>query len=216
MPWNLTSTLVEAMDELILQEQNKRQPLRFLVQCPFPFKNHRAILGRITSGCLNKGQIIVFGPGGHKTLVKSIVLGQQEVDVSTPGQSVGLLLEDPMPVRRGHVGFNIGSTPLVTDRLLCRVLWIDPHSLDVDDSIEVLCGTQKRKGRVERIANVMDPVSLVTIGTEVVRLNDFQVGEIVIRTETPMCADSFNILPELGRFAILQDGKIMGGGVRVG
>jgi bifunctional enzyme CysN/CysC len=32
-PWNLTSTLMEAMDELAPQERNGHRPLRFLVQC---------------------------------------------------------------------------------------------------------------------------------------------------------------------------------------
>ncbi len=213
MPWNLTSTLFESMEELAPQEPNGHQPLRFLVQCPFPTNNHRAILGRVTSGCLNQGQTIVFGPGGHETSVTSVLLGQQAVSMATPGQSVGLLLEEPNPVKRGHVGFNVESDPLITDRLSTRVFWIGPRSLKVNSRIEVLCGTQSHRGCVEKVAKVIDPISLGTIGTEVAGLNKFQVGEIVFQTESPMCIDPFGILPELGRFAILQNGKIAGGGV---
>ncbi|MCP4256956.1 MAG: GTP-binding protein [Planctomycetes bacterium] len=213
MPWNLTPTLVEAMDELVPQEQNGHQPLRFLVQCPFPANNRRAILGRVASGHLNKGQAIVFGPGGHETSVTSVLLGQQEVDMATPGQSVGLFLEDPTPVSRGHVGFNVESAPSLSDRLSTRVFWIGTRSLEANGRIKVLCGTQTQWGRVERIAKVIDPISLETIKTEAACLNDFQMSEIVIRTESPMCIDPFDVLPELGRFAILQDGRIVGGGV---
>jgi bifunctional enzyme CysN/CysC len=216
MPWNLTPTLVEAMHELVPQEQNGHQPLRFLAQCPFPANNRRAILGRVASGHLNKGQAIVFGPGGHETSVTSVLLGQQEVDMATPGQSVGLFLEDPTPVRRGHVGFNVESAPSLTDRLSTKVFWISTRSLEVNGRIEVLCGTQIQWGCVERIAKVIDPISLETIKTEVACLNDFQIGEIVVRTESPMCIDPFDVLPELGRFAILQDGRIAGGGVIAG
>jgi bifunctional enzyme CysN/CysC len=215
MPWNLVSTLVEAMDELVPQKKNGHQPLRFLVQCPFQANNHRAILGRITSGHLKQGQTIVFGPDGHETSVTSVLLGQQEVGIVTPGQSVGLLLKEPDPVKRGHVGFNVESAPLVTNQLSARVFWIGPRSLEADGKIEILCGTQSQQGFIERIAKVIDPISLETIGTEVARLNDFQVGEVVVRTESPMCIDPFDFLPELGRFAILQDGKIAGGGVIV-
>ena len=118
MPWSLTPTLVEAMDELVPQKQNGHQPLRFLVQCPFLTNNHRAILGSVASGHLKKGQVIVFGPGGHETSVTSVLLGQQEVDMAIPGQSVGLVLEDPTFVRRGHVGFNVDSAPSLKDRFL--------------------------------------------------------------------------------------------------
>jgi len=213
MPWNLTPTLMEAMDGLVSQKENGHQPLRFLVQCHFPANNRRAILGRVTSGHLNQGQAIVFGPGGHETSVTSVLLGQQDVDMATSGQSVGLLLGDPTPVRRGHVGFNVESAPLVTDRLSTRVFWIGSRSLEANGRIKVLCGTQNYRGSVERITKVIDPFTLETIGTEVAHLNGFQVGEIIVRTESPMCIDPFDILPELGRFAILQDGKVAGGGV---
>lgn len=216
MPWNLAPTLIEAMDELVSQERDGHQPLRFLVQCQFPVNNRRAILGRVTSGHLDKGQSIVFGPYNHETSVISALLGQQEVGMATSGQSVGLFLINPTPVKRGHVGFNIESGPLVTDRLLTRVFWISPRALKAKGRIEVLCGTQSNQGCVERIAEVIDPFSLETVGTEVACLSDFQVGEITIRLESPMCVDPFNVLPELGRFAILQDGRIMGGGVVTG
>jgi bifunctional enzyme CysN/CysC len=213
MSWSLTPTLVEAMDELAPHEQNEHQPLRFLVQCHFSVNDHRMILGKITSGRLNKGQTIVFGPVGHKTSVTSVLLGQQEVDMARSGQSVGLLLKDPIPVKRGHVGFNIESAPLVTDRLSTKVFWINPPPLEVNSRIEILCGTQSHGGCVERITNVIDPISLESIGMEAAGLNDSQVGEIILRTELPMCIDSFDTLPELGRFAILQDSKVSGGGV---
>lgn len=218
MPWNLTSTLMEAMDELAPQERNRHQPLRFLVQCSFPTHNRRAILGRVTSGRLNQGRSIVFGPGGHETSVTSVLLGQQEVGMATPGQSVGLLLKDPTHVKRVHVGFNVESAPLITDRFSTRIFWIGTQSLKANSGIEVLCGTQSQRDNVERIAKVIDPVSLETIETEAACLNDFQVGEIVVRTESLMCIDLFlfDILPELGRFAILQDGKVAGGGVIAG
>jgi sulfate adenylyltransferase subunit 1 (EFTu-like GTPase family) len=111
------------------------------------------------------------------------------------------------------VGFNVESAPSLTDRFLTRVFWIGKRSLETNDRIEVLCGTQTQWGCVERIAKVIDPISLETIKTKAACLNDFQMSEIVIRTESPMCIDPFDVLPELGRFAILQDGRIAGGGV---
>ena len=71
-------------------------------------------------------------------------------------------------------------------------------------------------GYVERIAKVIEPVSLETIETEAACLNDFQMGEIVVRTESLMCIDLFDILPELRRFAILQDDKVAEGRVIAG
>ncbi len=213
MSWNSMPTLVEAMDGLIPQEQNGHQPLRFLVQCPFPANGRQAILGRVISGHLRQGQAIVFDPGHHKTAVLSVLLGQQEACMASAGQSVGLLLEDPAPVKRGHVGWNVDSAPSVTNQLSAKVFWIGPRSLEANDRIEVLCGTQSRQGHAENITRVIDPISLETDQTGAARLDDSRVAEITIRTELPLCIDPFDVVPELGRFAILQDGRIVGGGV---
>jgi bifunctional enzyme CysN/CysC len=213
MPWSSSATLLEVLDGLIHQDTNRCQPLRFLVQCPFLVDGQRTILGRMTSGCLNQGQAIAFGPEGHKTRVVSVLLGQQKMSMVSSGQSVGLLLEDPSPVKRGHIGFNVDSAPLITDRLSVRVFWISPRPLQVNAEVEVLCGTQSRRVHIEKIAKVIHPVSLETIETNAARLDDSQVAEVVIRTDSPMCVDSFDEVPELGRFAILQDDRIAGGGV---
>jgi len=215
MSWNLLPTLMQAMEELVLQEQNGYRPLRFLVQCPFPANGRQAILGRVTSGHLHQGQTIVFDPGHHQTAVVSVLLGQQEVRMASAGQSVGLLLEDPTPVKRGQVGSNVDDAPVATNRFSARVFWISPQSLTVKDKIEVLCGTQSCRGHIERIAKVIDPVSLAAVKTDAARLDDSQVAEIVIRTEWPVCIDPADVVPELGRFALLRDGRIGGGGVIV-
>lgn len=136
--------------------------------------------------------------------------------MATAGQSVGLLLENPTPVKRGHVGSNVDSLPLVTDRFPAQVFWISPQPLEAYSRIEVLCGTQSRCGDAERITKVIDPISLEADQTDAGHVDDSQVAEIVIRTDTPMCIDPFGIVPELGRFAVLQGRRIAGGGVIAG
>jgi bifunctional enzyme CysN/CysC len=216
MPWNSAPPLLEAMDTLASPEQDKHRPLRFLVQYPFSGNGRRVILGKVVCGRLRQGQPLVFSPGRHRTMVDTVLLGQQEVDAATAGQSVGLLLEDPDPVERGCVGADPDRPPEVGDRLAARIFWIHPRSLGVKDRIEVLCGTQSRPACVEAIARTIDPISLASLAPEAACLNDSQVTEAVIRTESPICTDFWGGAPELGRFAILRDGRIAGGGVIAG
>jgi bifunctional enzyme CysN/CysC len=213
MSWSPTPPLVEALDRLVAPEKDGAQPLRFLVQCPFSVDGCRAILGKVASGTLQRGQSLVFGPHGHETVVASVAVGQQETHVATAGQSVGIFLQDAAPVERGHVGFDGDNAPVITRRLTARVFWISPRPLAVNDGIEILCGTQSRGAHVESVARVVDPVSLKVIETEATRLDDSQVAEVIIRTDSPICIDPFDAVPELGRFAILQNRRTAGGGV---
>ena len=112
MAWNTTPPLAGVLDSLPHLQEDTSQPLRFVVQCPFETDGHRAILGRVISGSLFPDQTIVFGPGGHETTVVSIRQGQQEVRQASTGQCVGLILQNPTPVDRGHVGFERDSASI--------------------------------------------------------------------------------------------------------
>ncbi len=213
MSWNPTPPLAETLDRLVPLKKGGDQPLRFLVQCPFPVNGGRAILGKVVSGALRRGQPLVFGPHGHKTVVTSVAVGQREIRVATTGQCVGILLQDAAPVERGHVGYGGEHAPVITDRITARVFWISPRPLAVNDGIEILCGTQGRCAHVDGITRVVDPISLKVIKTKATRLEDSQVAEVIVRTDSPICIDSFEVVPELGRFAILRDGRTVGGGV---
>jgi bifunctional enzyme CysN/CysC len=213
MPWNHTPPLVQALDRLAPPEKGGDQPVRFVVQCSFPQNGSRAILGKVVSGVLQPGRPITFGPHHHETIVTSIRAGRQEIRAATVGQCVGLLLQDPASVERGHIGFDTNHAPVITDRLAAKVFWIHPRPLAVDDEIEVLCGTQNPCGHVETIAGVIDPVSLQAAKAETTRIEDSQVAELTIRTNSSLCIDPFDRVPELGRFAILKNTRIAGGGI---
>jgi len=211
MPWNRSPTLLEALDELTPPDERAGQPLRVLIQCPFPAGGRQTFMGKVISGTLQQGRTIVLGAQGHKTVTTSVMVGQQETRVAVAGQSVGLRLQDHVPVERGHVGFDEDNAPTFTDRFTARVFWISPGPLEVNATIEVLCGTQHRRGHVEHIARVIDPASGDAVKARAACLYDSQIAEVSIRTDSHICVDPFT--PELGRFAILQAGRIVGGGV---
>jgi len=213
MPWNGAPSVVEALARLGPPEKDGDQPLRLVVQCPFPTGDGRAILGKVVSGTLRCGRPIVFAPHNHRTLVTSVWMGEQETRVATAGQCVGIRLEDEAGVGRGHIGFDAHQAPAITKRFTAHVFWIRPRPLVVNDEVEILCGTQSRGGHVEEIAAVIDPISLKATDAETTCLEDSQVGEVTIRTDSPLCLDPFDLVPELGRFAILQDKRIAGGGI---
>lgn len=216
MPWNTGPTLVEVLENLRGPDRRERQPLRFIVQCPFETDGRRATLGRVISGRLRCGQPIVFGPAGHETTVSSIFLGQEQASEAVEGQCVGLLLESSTPIDRGQVAFERDHAPLITDWFAAKVFWISERPLQLTEGAEILCGTQTRTATIESIVGVIDPVLLEPAPTSATRLEDSQVAEVTIRTDEPVCVDTFDAVPEAGRFALLQHGRIAGGGVIVG
>jgi sulfate adenylyltransferase subunit 1 (EFTu-like GTPase family) len=111
------------------------------------------------------------------------------------------------------VGFNVRRPPLTTNYLIADVFWIGTEPLRLGEKMDILCGTQRCSAQIEKISEIIDPVSLRIICTNADQLTDSQVASVKIKLDSPMCVDPFDRLPELGRFAIVQDDRIAGGGI---
>ena len=213
MGWNTSPTFMTSLNYLSAKKNLSSLPLRFLVQCPYVIDSKITILGKVASGKLFKNQQLSFGPTQHTTKVLSIQVSAQERPTAESGESVALVLEDASNVERGQVGFDIHHPPLRTDYLVSDVFWIDTKPLRPGGKIDILCGTQHRSAQIEKISKIIDPVSLKVIYTDAEQLTDSQVASVKIKLDSTMCVDPFDRIPELGRFAIVQHGRIAGGGI---
>lgn len=213
MRWNTSPTLMKSLDYFSSPKNPTRRPLRFIVQCPYVTDGETFILGKVASGKLFRNHRLTFGPTHHTTKVLSIEVSGQERATAESGESVAIVLEDTTNVERGQVGFNICQRPLITDCLTANVFWIGAEPLQTSGKIDILCGTRRCSARIENISKIIDPASLKVICTDADKLTDSQVASVKIKLDSPMCVDPFDKLPELGRFAIVRNGRITGGGV---
>jgi len=213
MGWNASPTLVSSLDCLSGRKNLNSLPLRFLAQCPYVTDSRTTILGKVASGKLFKNHRLTFGPIPRRTKVLSIEASGRESSAAEAGQSVALFLQDPTGVERGQVGFDISHPPLTIDYLIADVFCIGTEPLRPGGKIDILCGTQRCSAQIEKISEIIDPVSLKIICTNADQLTDSQVASVKIKLDSPMCVDPFDRLPELGRFAIVQDDRIAGGGI---
>ncbi len=213
MRWNTSPTLMKSLDYFSGQKNLPRQPLRFIVQCPYVADGKTTILGKVASGKLLKNHRLTFSPTNHTTKVLSIEVSGRERAVAESGQSVALVLKDATNVERGQVGFDIRHPPLITDYLTADVFWIGAEPLQTNGKIDILCGTQRCSAQIENISKIISPALLKVICTDADELQDSQVASVKIKLVSPMCVDPFDKLPELGRFAMVRNGRITGGGV---
>ncbi len=213
MRWNTSPTLRKSLNYFSSQKNLTRLPLRFLVQCTYITDSKITILGKVASGKLFKNHQLAFGPGRHTTKVLSIRVSNQKKMVAESGQSVALALEDATNVERGQVGFDIHQPPLTTDYLIADLFWIGTKPLRTGRKIDFLCGTLQCSAQIEKISKIIDPASLKVTCINAKQLTDSQVGNVEIKLDSPICVDPFDKIPELGRFAIAQNGRIMGGGI---
>jgi bifunctional enzyme CysN/CysC len=218
MKWYCAASVLEALDLLEPQERDVDLPLRFCVQDVYRFDGRRIIAGRIETGTLKVGDQLVFSPANKSSVVATIERwnAQESSGPAIAGDSIGITLGEQIFVERGHVASHENETPIETNRFHADLFWIVREPLRVGHLYSLRLATQDVKCEVVSIERVMDSSTLETKsdGREQLERND--IGRLIIQTRGPLVIDNHDRIPNLGRFVIIGDGQICGGGTIFG
>ena len=217
MKWHNSPTVLAALDLLEPQSDDVDLPLRFCVQDVYRFDERRIIAGRIETGKLKVGDEIVFSPANKTSKVQSIEQwGGDYDDVKIAGDSIGITLTEQIFVERGYVASHQTETPIETNRIHADVFWIVREPMRVGHLYDLRLATQEVKCEVVSIDQVMDSATLESTSDGCERLERNEVGRLTIQTRSPLVIDNHERIPTLGRFVIVDDGRICGGGTIFG
>ncbi|AFS79514.1 sulfate adenylyltransferase subunit 1 [Gottschalkia acidurici 9a] len=214
MPWYEGESILEAMDIIEKEVGIEDQPLRFPIQDVYKFDHRRIIAGRIESGSLKVGDEIVILPSNKTTKVKSIehwVEKDKKEEVSA-GMSVGIIVEDEFFYKRGEIVSHKDNIPTVTDTFGGNLFWLGKDDLVKNKKYKLKLATLEIECEIAKINKVIDASTLETIENgERVKRND--VAEITITTKEPIALDEFKNIQSTGRFVIVDDLDVSGGGI---
>ena len=213
MKWYKGPSLVSMLEQFTTAPSEDQLPLRFPVQDVYTFDERRIIAGRIESGTLRVGDTLLFSPSNTQVKVASIESWPQKnaVVIASAGQSVGITLMDQIFVERGHVASHVEHAPMITNTFRARIFWLGHKPLEVEKRYKIKLATSEIVAEVKTIEHVIDSDTLAQVkATEVGRGN---VAEVVFRTRGVSAVDDFNVSRHLGRFVILQDYDVAGGGI---
>jgi bifunctional enzyme CysN/CysC len=219
MPWHKGDTLLGALDHLRQPPAPIEKPLRFVVQDIYRFDARRLIAGRIESGQFAVGDEIVFSPGRKVSKIKSIEAWPATDAQPTrayAGQSVAITLEEQIFAERGHVGSHRDHAPVEGLSFSARVFWLAHEPLEVGKNYTLKLATQQVEARLDRVDRLMDSATLAPLAETRPQIGRNEVAELVFRTKRPLAFDNADEVQETGRFVVVQDGRIGGGGVIFG
>ena len=240
MKWYCAANVLEALDLLEPQKSNVDLPLRFCVQDVYRFDGRRIIAGRIETGTLRVGDELIFSPANKSSVVATIERWPQVIlsgvegsrgasstvtqrDSSTSlgmtvvaGDSIGITLAEQIFVERGYVASHQNETPVETNRFHADLFWIVREPLRVGHFYDLRLATQEVKCQIVSIEQVMDSSTLKAKSDQREQLERNEIGRLTIQTRSPLVIDNYDRVPNLGRFVIVDDGKICGGGTIFG
>jgi bifunctional enzyme CysN/CysC len=190
------------------------RPLRFPIQDVYRRGDRRILVGRIETGILRQGDEILFSPTNESARIESIEVWPEP---ETPkleakaGESIGITLDKPSFVERGHMASHTQSPPLLSNVFRAHIFWLSQDPLKVGNTYKVRILTAEYAVSVQSIDRVIDTVDLGNAdgASEVPRL---AVAEVTLRTKDMIPLDPAADNYRTSRLVIYDGIDIVGGG----
>ena len=214
MPWYKGESILEILDNFSTMDDRSKAPFRFPVQDVYKFDKRRIIAGRIESGSVSVGDEILFLPSGKSTKIKTVEKwNAKEPRTVQAGQSVGFTMEEQIFVERGDIGCVPKQKPLVSDRFQANLFWMGNKHLEKSGKYILKIATQEIECVIESILKVINSSTLEEISKNAHEVAKNEVAEIIVSTKKPIAFDTFDEIPETGRFVLVSDQDVRGGGI---
>lgn len=218
MPWYEGPTVLDALESFRSRAPAKDQPFRMPVQDVYKFTQkgdeRRIVAGLVESGDLRVGDEVAFLPSGKRSRVKTIeAFNSPAVTEVSAGISTGFTLEEQVYVTRGQIAARTDQPlPGVARRFRATIFWLGRKPLVRKKSYKLRLGPARVAVEVESIEQVIDAASPdEPVAREQVERHD--VARVVLRVGDPIAFDLPSSIPTLGRFVVVDDYQISGGGL---
>ena len=189
-------------------------PVQGVYKFAKPTNQRRIIAGTVLSGRIRAGDEVVFHPSGKKSRVRTLEAFNRPAPMeASADEAVGFTLTDELYLGRGEIATLAGQpAPQVGSRLKVSLFWLGRNPLTTRKEYVLKLGTAKVRFRVEQIHRVIDGAdsSASDTASEVGRN---EVAECTLVLNTPLAFDLIDECPPTGRFVIVDDFDISGGGI---
>lgn len=218
MPWYHGRTLYEFLDIFEEKAPSREQPFRMFLQDIYRFTesddNRRIYAGTISSGTVRRGDELVFYPSGKRSRIASIeAFNSPEINELSAGNTAGFTLTEQIYATRGELLARADEPkpPHVGKRFRAAIFWLWDEPLSKSKSYTIKLGTTRTTLRLIEITKLIDTSSLdLRNGVSVGR---FEAAECIFETGREIAFDTIGENQECGRFVVVCDYEIRGGGI---
>jgi bifunctional enzyme CysN/CysC len=214
MAWYTGPTVLDQLSRFKKEAAQSEQPLRFPVQDVYKFDARRIIAGRITAGKLKVGDHLVFSPSNKRANIRSV----EAFNIDPPptegyaGQSIGITLDEQIFVERGEIASHQEHLPSVSTAFRANLFWLGKRPLERGRKYQLRVANKEVDCEVATIHRIIDTMDLAQQqGSTTVNKN--QVAELTLRTKTPVAFDLSASFEATGRFVLVDEYDIAGGGI---
>jgi len=212
---SLGECVLESLDNFTPTKPLTHLPLRLPVQDVYKFDERRILAGRVESGEFQVGDEVLFSPSNKTSTLTSLEVWPDDVankpTTASAGQSVGITLKHPLFIERGEVMSHVRDAPLLSNYFSANIVWLGDNPLQTGKRYKVKLQTAEFDVELRSIEKVLNTDDLSFGGAE--KIDRHGVGEVTFRLRGMAALDDHKQNPRAGRFVIIEDYDVVGGGI---
>jgi len=200
-------TLLDALDAIEPPSRPTDKPLRLPLQDVYKIGGIGTVpVGRVETGILKPGMVVVFAPQMLSTEVKSVEMHHESLPEAVPGDNVGFNIKNVSvkEIRRGNVcGDSKNDPPRGCEDFTAQVIVMNhPGQICPGYSPVLDCHTAHIACKFAEFLKKVDRRSGKEIEDNPKALKTGDAAFVKLIPSKPMCVETFTQYPPLGRFAV--------------
>lgn len=211
-------TVLEHIDAFVKESEREQQPFRFPLQDVYKFTanndDRRIFAGTIETGSIAVGDEVVFFPSGKRSRLASIeTFNVPRKERAQACEAVGFTLADEIYVRPGEIMCKAGEKLAVTStRFRANLFWMGKAPLIKNKQYKLKLATLRVPVRLVEILSVLD-ASELSSETGKQQVERHEVADCVFEATKPIVFDLSREIESTGRFVLVDNYEIAGGGI---
>ena len=215
--WYTGPTLFEALDAFQQPPKPLDKPLRVPIQDVYAITGVGTVpVGRVETGILKPNDKVIFMPSGKAGEVKSIETHHVQMPKAEPGDNIGFNVKGVAKneIGRGEVMGHPDKPPTIAKEFIGQIIIIfHPTAVAVGYTPVLHAHTATVGVTFEELIRKLDPRTGQVVEE---KPNFLKVGDsalVKMKPLRPMVIESYQDIPQLGRFAIRDMGSTIAVGV---
>ncbi len=217
MPWYKGDDILHVLDKFEKAAPKEHQVFRMPVQDIYKFTEEgderRIVAGRVETGTIKVGDEVVFLPAGKKNRVKTVEYFNGPTRTNAfAGQSIGFTMDTEIYIRPGEIMVKTSEkSPQVSNKFKANVFWMGKQPLVKNKIYKLKIATQQVPVIVSEIVHVLNAAELASSQKD--HVDRHEVGECIFEAMKPVAFDLVGEIAETGRFVLVDNYEIAGGGI---
>merc|ERR1719454_1392080 len=200
-------TLLEAIDAIEPPTRPTDKPLRLPLQDVYKIGGIGTVpVGRVETGTIKAGMVVVFAPANVTTEVKSVEMHHEQLEAGLPGDNVGFNAKNVSvkDIRRGNVASDSKNDPAKEAKTFTAQVIVMNHPGEIGNGYSPVldCHTAHIACKFTELKEKIDRRTGKKMEDFPKKIKSGDAAIVLMPPSKPMCVETFSQYPPLGRFAV--------------